>query len=232
MGNAPHLWARQPWDSDASFARFHEYYLPQESPRSLNEAYRRYLADRRGPDKGQTKAREKEAPGGWRRWFRGQNGKGQPIPDAKTWEQRAAAYDDYLAEIDRAKWEQRHRDLREQDWQAGADLRALAGQILEQTPQFLTTKRRLIRGKDGAPDQLVTTVELDGAFMLKVIDLASKLQHQATEITPAQKHEHSGPGGGPIQSEVSEVHLYLPQNGRESNNDGDACFSKTDGSTT
>lgn len=222
MGDALALWERQRWDTDASFARFHEYYLSQEQPRSIDDAYRHYYAAARGLQVGHKRVTQKRAPGQWRRWARGQNGKGKPIPGAKTWEERAAAYDNYLAELDRLKWQQRHRQLREQDWQAGTELRDLAAQILQHTPQFLKTTRRIIKGREGQPDQVVTTVELDGAFLLKTIKLASDLQRQATEITPPQKHEHSGPGGGPIQTQASEVHLYLPHNGREATSgDGD-----------
>lgn len=195
------LWERQPWDTDASFARFHTYYLAQERPRSIDEAYRRHYAELRGLPMGHNQVTEKRAPGQWRRWARGQNGKGQPIPGAKSWEARAAAYDDHLAAQDRQRWEQRHRQLRELDWTVGTELRDLAAEILSHTPQFLKTTRRLVRGGEGHPDQIVTTVELDGAFLLKALKLASELQHQATEITPVQHHEHT------VSGTVAQVNL-------------------------
>lgn len=193
MGEGPKLWERQPWDSDASFACFQIWLLQDQRPRSLDAAYRVYVGRERYANG--TLIRTSDHA---RRWYQAKDGKGRPIEGAATWEQRAAAWDDFQAELDRLKWQQRHRALREQDWTAGEDLRQLAAQIMSHAPQFLKTTRRLVKGHDGAPDQIVTTVELDGAFLLKTLKLASDLQHQATEVTPVQKHEHSGPDGGPI----------------------------------
>ncbi len=187
MADRP-LWERQPWDTTASFDRFHRFYLPQERPRSLNEAYRRYRSE-----KGQKEARPDatlEAPGSWRRWFRAQDGAGQPIDGAKTWEQRAQAYDDHLAQLDRERWEARRRAVRERDWTAGEELRDLAAKVLAQAPQFVKTTRRLLRGHDGAPDREVITLGLDADALLKTLKLASELQRQAAEVPPPkQQHD-------------------------------------------
>lgn len=183
------LWERQPWDTDASFACFQIWLLQDERPRSLDAAYRTYVGRERYANGTLIRASDHA-----RRWYQAKNGKGQPIAGAKTWTERAAVYDDHLAKQDRLKWEQRHRELREQDWTAGTELRELAAEILQHTPQFLKTTRRLVRGGEGQPDQIVTTVELDGAFLLKTLKLASDLQHGATEITPVQKHEHKHSG--------------------------------------
>ncbi len=189
MGDGQALWERQPWDSDASFACFQIWLLQDERPRSLDAAYRVYVGRERYANGTLIRASDHA-----RRWYQAKNGKGEPIPNAKTWPERAAAYDDHLAEQDRLRWEQRHRQLRERDWTAGEELRELAAQMLQHTPQFLKTTRRLIRGRDGVPDREVVTVELDGAFLLRALKLASELQHQATEITPVQQHEHKVSG--------------------------------------
>jgi hypothetical protein len=114
-----------------------------------------------------------------------------------AWQQRLAAYREERQKVDQAVWEQRD----------------LAAQVLAQTPQFVRTARRLVKGGKGVPDREVITLALDGAFLLKTLDLASALQRQAAEVLPAtQRHEHSGAGGGPIQH--SQVTIYLPDNGR------------------
>lgn len=189
MGEQAALWERQSWDTDASFACFQIWLLQDARPRSLDAAYREYVGRERYANGTLIRASDHA-----RRWYQAKNGKGRPIEGAKTWEARAAAYDDHLAAQDRQRWEQRHRQLRELDWTVGTELRELAAEILSHTPQFLKTTRRLVRGGEGHPDQIVTTVELDGAFLLKALKLASELQHQATEITPVQHHEHTVSG--------------------------------------
>lgn len=189
MADRP-LWERQPWDTAASFDRFHRFYLPQERPRALDEAYHDYLAERRGLQKGAKEVTSKRAPGQWQRWFRAQDGAGQPIDGAKSWEQRAQAYDDHLAELDRERWEARRRAVRERDWDAGEKLRDLAAQVLAQAPQFVKTTRRILRGHDGAPDREVITLGLDADALIKTLKLASDLQRQAAEIPPPkQQHD-------------------------------------------
>jgi hypothetical protein len=130
-----------------------------------------------------------------------------------AWQPRLAAYREERQKADQAVWEQRRAAVREADWQAGEALRDLAAQVLAQTPQFVKTARRLVKGGKGVPDREVITLALDGTFLLKTLDLASALQRQAAEVLPAtQRHEHSGAGGGPIQH--SQVTIYLPDNGR------------------
>jgi len=179
------LWERQPWDTAASFDRFHRFYLPQERPRSVVEAYRRYRQTT-----GKDPAKIRQAPGGWNNWAAGRDSKGQPIEGAKTWEQRAQAYDDHLAKLDRERWEARRRAVRERDWDAGEELRDLAAKVLAQAPQFVKTTRRLLRGHDGAPDREVITLGLDADALLKTLKLASELQRQAAEVPPPkQQHD-------------------------------------------
>lgn len=193
MADRP-LWERQPWDTPASWEKFHTYYLAQAPPRSLNEAYRRYRTEQ-----GQTQASPgaPEAPGSWRRWYRAQDGHGQPIPGAAPWNERAQAWDDHLAAQDRQRWDARRRDVRERDWDAGDALRDLAAQMLDQTPQFLKTTRRLVRGANGEPDREIITVALTADTLLRALKLASDLQRQAAEVLPpVQRHEVGGAPDG------------------------------------
>lgn len=98
-GEAGEVWLRQPYDTQASYRAFFTYFLTQDPPRTLNEAYRRYLRDK-GPPSGQDRATfeakiaQKQAPGNWRRWYRGQRADGEAIEGAKTWAERADAYED------------------------------------------------------------------------------------------------------------------------------------------
>lgn len=90
------IWKRQSYDTSASFNAFHKYYLSQDPPRSVDEAYRRWYVNRHG--KGTEKARK--APGIWKKWA-------WPA-DNPSWQQRAQAFDDHLAALQRAEWERQH----------------------------------------------------------------------------------------------------------------------------
>ena len=196
MSDAP-LWERQPWDTSASFDRFVRFYLPQTPLRSVEAAYRAYYVEKRGLTAGETPV-EKAAPGSWQRWSRGQDIRGQAIDGAKSWADRAQAYDDHLAALERTKWEKRRAKIVERDYQVGEDLRKLADQMLEHGPQFLKTTRRLIKGQKDQPDQVVTTVELDGAFLLRALKLASEMQRLSAGMPdPAQSVDVTS-GGQPV----------------------------------
>jgi hypothetical protein len=47
-----------------------------------------------------------------------------------SWAQRAAAYDDWLAGEERAKWAQRRLELKEKEWNLASQLMDKAGQML------------------------------------------------------------------------------------------------------
>jgi len=90
--NGRSLWERQPWDTNASYTAFKEFYLPAEEPGRLLKAYQAY-----GRHKGAKRASEK-VPGNWSRWSRGRHPtSGEPIPGAVTWAERAAAFDAHIA---------------------------------------------------------------------------------------------------------------------------------------
>jgi len=191
VADARPLWERQPWDTDASFAKFHAYYLAQDAPRSLNEAYRRYRlqqGSRRVASDGPI-----YAPGSWQQWYRGQNTKGEVKPGAVGWDERARAWDNHQAQLDRERWEARRKRIREADFAAGERLRALADKILDETPQFLKTTRRIVRGTGGQPDREIITVGIDIHAMARALKLASDLQNQAAgTVPPPQEVVHSG----------------------------------------
>lgn len=134
-----------------------------------------------------------------------------------AWQQRLADYKHERNARDQVIWEERQRALQEADFATGDALRDLAAQILDQTPQFLKTTRRLVKGSKGQPDREVVTVALDGTLMLRALKLASELQRKASGLTdetfevtvttpvaftfvpppqPPQKEEPDGDGDG------------------------------------
>lgn len=104
MVDAPKPWERQPWDTPGSFRAFREFYLSQEPPRSVNEAFRRSRLRR-----GIIEVKNKVAPGRWQFWSRALDSAGKPIPDALSWQERAAAWDAHLADIANAQIEEHWR---------------------------------------------------------------------------------------------------------------------------
>jgi hypothetical protein len=91
--DAPQPWEQQAWDTPASYKAFKDFYLREEPGNGrLIRAYRKY-----GRDKGVKKAPQK-VPGTWSAWANGrQPSSGKPIPGARTWADRAAAYDAHVA---------------------------------------------------------------------------------------------------------------------------------------
>lgn len=170
------IWERQPWDTPASFAAFHDHYLPQMPPRSLVKAFRR---SRR--EKG-AKGVVKKLPGNWQRWSLGYNSKGKKIKGAIKWADRARAWEDHLANLDIDTWAARRKEIREEDWKAGEELRDLYHRIMDETPNFVIQKRKFVKGEGSAPDQIIITLALDGHLMIKTLEVSSKLQRLAAEM--------------------------------------------------
>lgn len=107
-----------------------------------------------------------------------------------AWQARLADFRQERDRQDQAAAEARRRALQEADFRTGDELRDLAKRILDQTPQFLKTTRRLVKGSHGQPDREVITVGLDGGLMLRALQLASELQNKALGV--ADKHEFTG----------------------------------------
>lgn len=87
------LWERQPWETAADFRSF-KFYLEQEPPRSVDEAYRAWRRK-----KGIETASNVRAPNMWRQRAHIYDKHGVKIPNAYTWKQRAEARDDHLTSI-------------------------------------------------------------------------------------------------------------------------------------
>jgi len=155
-------WERQPWDTKQSWQAF-RIYLLQEQPRSLIKALREYQRSI-----GREPTQRNTIPGYWKTWSaeRGE----------LTWTQRAAAYDDYLAEQERAKWEQRRLALKEQEWEIGS-------RLLERGQQMLmfplsVQKKEEVADADGKQVRSVTIImpaEWKLGDIPKVVQAGSKL---------------------------------------------------------
>lgn len=186
-------WERQTWDTNAGYNYFHKYYLPQPIPRSLDVAYRAYLAERDGvftvndswvlPDK----YKGKRASGSWRNWAHAVKGKGsrpKKIPGALTWSERAGAFDDFLKRQTEALWLAREMESRESDWAVSLELRQAGRGILAEHDKFIRTSSRLIPGdiKAKINDREVITLKLNTADGIKMLELASKLGRAAANV--------------------------------------------------
>ena len=168
---------------------------PGRSLRQLHARYRRALRDRvqTGIEPGTEKppTRRLSTLGEWSARF--------------DWQQRIEAWTAELKQADQVLWEERRRAIREADFEAGEALRNLAADILQETPQFLKTTRRFVKGGEGLPDREVITVGIDIGAMLKALAQASDLQRQAAgmpkvlDVTsggePLKYYEAWTPGG-------------------------------------
>jgi hypothetical protein len=103
------------------------------------------------------------------------------------WQDRLTAYQEERDRREQEAWEARRKAVRQADWEAGEALRDLAADILAETPNFLKTTRRLVKGKGGQPDREVLTVGIEIAALIKALELASKLQALAAGVEPPEQ---------------------------------------------
>ena len=179
------LWERQEWDTKGSFKYFHEFYLSQKAPRSLNKAYRMARAK-----KGIEEASNKTAPGAWKHWFAGKDYRGKAIKGKGKvvgWMERALAFDDSLARQDTKEWAKARKKIREDDYETGEALRAVADEILEHGPNYIKENRRFVKGTKGQPDQLIITLALGVGDAVRAAEAGSKMQRMAAEMDTDRK---------------------------------------------
>lgn len=94
-------WQRQPYETDTAFDRFHTYYLiAQSPPRSVDEAYRLWKAEK--GQLGDKKGAKLRASTQWQTWAwpKGDN--------VMSWPERAQAFDNYRAKINEQELIARH----------------------------------------------------------------------------------------------------------------------------
>ncbi|MBK7916487.1 MAG: hypothetical protein IPJ94_09535 [Chloroflexi bacterium] len=180
----PPLWERQPWDTNASYKAFKEFYLPAEEPGRLINAYREYrrqMGVKQAPSK---------VPGTWSAWSRGRHPtSGEPIPGAATWAERAAAFDAHVAQEElKALAAAKARNKQQR-------MRVLEGALAQLT---LVWSQLDYRPKLG-PDGRLVVPELpsfrDATAAVKTI--LTELRTEYDDV-PAQQVQVSGPDGRPL----------------------------------
>jgi len=199
------LWQRQSYETDAAFNAFHEYYLVQFHPRSVDEAWRGY----RGLSKG-----DKKRPAlSFRCWSQGVNKDGAPIEGALSWQERARAYDDHLAELRLREFEARHMGPEEA-------LALLSDQARGNLADFADVQI-FADLKNHPKAYLLKTLNTDtfedskGRIHHKMRIEPHDAQAALRDILRihgrfAEHIEHTGPGGGPI--EFTQVEVQLERN--------------------
>lgn len=104
-------WDKQDWETDKSYRYFQKFYLLQAPPRTLTNAYRRYLIEVRGRTVEEV---DKTYPSGiWQKWAHAKKHRSHDLvhPDALTWSQRADLYDKHVADTSSEKILENRRDL-------------------------------------------------------------------------------------------------------------------------
>lgn len=200
----PELWKRQAWDTSASYRAFADFYLPQDAPRSINQAFRLC--------KGYPKDAAKAAPGVWRNWAQGKDPKGRSIPGAISWEKRAQAWDDYQKEL---AFEQETKERLAKRKQRRGMLNKSFYNITAMLDKF---DPKQFNPASLSQDELVKAMgQLTNAARI----MADQLRIEYDD-TPATKVQHSGPEGGPIVIEdarerlISRIDSLVARNGTPS----------------
>lgn len=179
------LWMQQYGESALWYDRFHRYMLVG-SRRSLLGTVRVEEAE-----KGRLK-RSLRVPGSWHKAF------------AKyRWKERAAAWDEYQRSIDREKWEQRFKELRDAAWEMSQEHLNRHKQMLK-VPLFEQT---MIRDEGGNPvavtikpsrwtykDIIATSTAIItlGAFAIGDVDAAEQLLETLGYKVYLETNENAG----------------------------------------
>ncbi len=183
-GRSPFLWERQPWDTNASYKAFKDYYLPAEEPGRLATAYREYRRQIGG------KEAARKVPGIWSAWSRGRHPtSGEPLPNAATWAERAAAYDAYVVQEELkalAAAKARNKQQRMRVLEGALAQLTLVWSQLDFRPK-LTTDGRVVQ-----PD-LPSFRDATAAMRTILTELRTEY-----DDVPVQQLQVSGPDGRPL----------------------------------
>jgi len=182
-GRSP-LWERQPWDTNASYKAFKEYYLPAEEPGRLANAYREYRRQTGG------KQAATKVPGNWSAWARGRHPtSGEPLPDAATWAERAAAFDAHVAQQElKALAAAKARNKQQR-------MRVLEGALAQLTLVWSQLDYRPKLGPDGRLVQAELPSFRDATAAIKTI--LTELRTEYDDV-PVQQIQVAGPDGRPL----------------------------------
>ena len=173
------LWERQEWDTEASYERFIKYYLSQDPPRNLTQAYRDYCVQEREMSVDETQSLVR-ADGTWNRWASGRDTNGGRYP---TWAERAQAYDDHI-------WNSRREWLKRERWE-------IAEKGLEQVRAMLDypiVRQRRQEVENGRPVTYIIEpakwTKKDAATLFQTFDKSTRLD--TGEVT--DRTAVTGPG--------------------------------------
>lgn len=154
-------------ESKISWAALQDYFYMGDH-RALRALWRRYteqaLAGNRPP------TRRLATIISWSRWH--------------LWTERVNAQKDIDNAKDKAKWEEYREQVREQEWQGATRLYQLANLILDESPKFLKTTKRVIpakyeQGIQVEPEREIITIALNADLALKSLEAFSKLSRNA-----------------------------------------------------
>lgn len=147
-------WKRLDDETNPSYHAFHKFFLSQDPPRSLAEAYRRHRFA-----KGAKKV-PNGPPGTWQKWYRIHN-----------WNARAIDYDDHLFEIDQEQLIHDRRKVKKRLTKVSSDML----KKLEEMCKFPVAE--IIRSDDGGG----TTIIKPAGWKLSDITRFSKAVREIME---------------------------------------------------
>ncbi len=102
------------------------------------------------------------------------------------WQERIAAWETIQQREAEQRWQERRDRHREDEWLLRDQLVELARSIIAEAPKFTKTRRRYVK----ETKQEIVTVALDGAFLLKTVELASKVGRLSAGMeTERQQHD-------------------------------------------
>lgn len=135
-----------------------------------------------------------------------------------NWQDRLKAYTEQRLVFEQALWEERRFEQRQQEWKLKNKLADSAEKMADWPIQRATVTEYY---PDGRPKIVIfEPVGWNKGDAARFAKTSSELGRAAAEMVITQKHEHSGPGGAAIQTQSSQVTLYLPDNQRETGTDG------------
>lgn len=132
---------------------------------------------------------------------------------AYNWQARIAAQTEIDFEADRLAWESRRRQIKEDDWTQSVALRDLAAKIMAEGPNFIKTRRRVVKGQPtvvdaagnvvtpGTADQIIVTMALDARTAIRAAGAGSKLARIAADM-PTNKQTIDLGGSVRLEREV------------------------------
>ncbi len=181
------LWEMQRWETAVAYDRFSRYFLVQDSPRSVVEAYRQYQRDKGATE--EQVGRIKSTPGFWARWAYARTSQDEPINGALTWAERARAFDTAqqrsFIEEHNTKWRERRLKLSEKEWEAGEELMARGRRML----QGLLFQKRVVETVDketGVPttETIYEPTDWGERELIGMFKMGSELMRRGAGLTP------------------------------------------------